>query len=268
MAAASNIYGLAEQCLFVPGVADKLAATAEAWRLYEAGSLELGDGGAIRPIVATVLPERPLRVDPRQVPQRKLTTVAGRVALLHAVAHIEFTAIHLAWDILYRFRHVPDTFRIDWLRVAEEEGRHFAMVRSRLRELGSDYGELPAHGGLWQLAVDTAGDFLARLALVPRCMEARGLDVTPGMIERLERVGDQASAADLKIILRDEIGHVALGSRWFHWECQRQGLEPESTYFALLRQHFPDGLRGPFNLDARRIAGFSPSELARLATVA
>lgn len=261
-----SIYQLAEQCLFDADVNHKLAVTAEAWRLHEAGELDLDPATAppARAIQDTALPERPERVDPRQVPQRKLSTLAGRIALLHAVAHIEFTAIHLAWDILYRFRHLPAAFRRDWLRVAEEEGQHFGLIRGRLHELGSDYGELPAHAGLWQLAVDSADDVLLRLALVPRCMEARGLDVTPGIIERLAKVGDAASVAHLNIILRDEIGHVALGSQWLAWECQRRGVPMEATYFDLLAQHFPAGLRGPFNLDARRQAGFSAPELLRL----
>ncbi|WP_054773026.1 ferritin-like domain-containing protein [Methylogaea oryzae] len=260
----SNIHALAERCLFQPAVEDKLAATRVAWSDQENGRLDLTSHGVVRPIADAAFPERPLRVDPRQVPQRKLTTLEGRVALLHALAHIEFTAIQLAWDILYRFRDMPDQFRIDWLGVAEEEGRHFDMLRQRLRELGADYGDLPAHGGLWQVATDTQDDVLARLALVPRCMEARGLDVTPAMIEKLERVGDQASADHLKIILRDEVGHVTLGSRWFHWECRRRGVEPEDAYFGLLRRHLKGGLRGPFNREARLAAGFSERELSVL----
>lgn len=262
----TDIQVLAEHCLFQAGVEDKLAATRQAWQAYCAGRLDLavGNAGPIRPIAATAFPDRPPRVAPRQVAQRKLSSVAGRIALLHAVAHIEFTAIHLAWDILYRFRDTPDEFRADWLRVAEEEGRHFDMLRGRLRELGSDYGDLPAHGGLWSVAVETQADLLARLALVPRCMEARGLDVTPAMIEKLQRAGDPASADHLKIILHDEIGHVALGSRWFQWECRRRRLEPETAYFELLQTHLKATLRGPFNLEARRQAGFSEWELGRL----
>lgn len=268
-----HVYALAEQCLFQADVESKLAVTLAAWQACQDGRLDLAgarvEAGAAEPraIAATAFPLHPPRVEPRQVPQRKLSSAEGRLALLHAVAHIEFTAIHLAWDILYRFRDTPEQFRRDWLRVAEEEARHFAMIRDRLRELGSDYGELPAHGSLWQLAVDTAGDLLARLALVPRCMEARGLDVTPAMIEKLQRAGDQASAEHLKIILRDEIGHVALGSHWFQWECQRRGLEAESAYFDLLRLHLKSALRGPFNLEARRAAGFSEQELARLPAI-
>lgn len=262
----ADIYTLAELCLFQANVEDKIAVTHKAWLAYQTGRLELqpADAHSIRPIADTAFPQRPLRVAPRGVAQRKLNSEAGRIALLHAVAHIEFTAIHLAWDILYRFRRLPDEFRIDWLRVAEEEAQHFAMLRGRLRALGADYGELPAHGGLWQLAIDTGDDLLARLALVPRCMEARGLDVTPAMIGKLEQAGDQLSADHLKIILHDEIGHVALGSRWFHWECQRRGLEPESAYFDLLQTHLKTQPRGPFNLEARRAAGFSEQELSLL----
>lgn len=261
----TNLYALAEQCLFQSDVEHKLITTRDAWLAYQANQLDLAPQGGIRPIAATLFPNRPTLVQPRLVPQRKLNSVEGRVALLHALAHIEFTAIHLAWDILYRFRDLPDPFRIDWLRVAEEERRHFVMLRQRLRGLGSDYGELTAHGSLWQIALDTAGDVLARLALVPRCMEARGLDVTPSMIEKLEQADDSTSAEHLKIILHDEIGHVALGNHWYQWECQRRNLPPESTYFALLRQYFKGrDLRGPFNIAARREAGFSEWELERL----
>lgn len=259
-----NIQVLAEQCLFQPDMEDKLVVTRKAWQAYQTGRLDLKASGDIRPIADTAFPPRPQRVEPRHVPQRKLSSQEGRIALLHAVAHIEFTAIHLAWDILYRFRDTPDEFRIDWLRVAEEENRHFDMLRERLRQLGRDYGDLPVHGSLWAVAVDTDADLLARLALVPRCMEARGLDVTPAMIEKLEKAGDPLSAEHLKIILHDEIGHVALGSRWFHWACQQRGLEPESTYFDLLRDNLKSGLHGPFNIAARRLAGFSEAELNRL----
>lgn len=203
-------------------------------------------------------------VDPRELPRRKLTSPEGRAALLHAVSHIEFTAIQLAWDILYRFRGLPDGFYWDWLDIAAEEAEHFALLRARLRDLDCDYGDLPVHRGLWDVAVDTADDVAARLALVPRCMEARGLDVTPGMIEKLEQAGDQQSATVLRRILNDEVGHVAAGSRWFRWVCARRGAEPEATYFGFLQSRLRSEVRGPFNRELRLVAGFSPGELDRL----
>jgi uncharacterized ferritin-like protein (DUF455 family) len=259
-----RIHDLAAACLHSAEIADKLAVTHEAWRLYRQGALDWTGAEPPAPIGQTRFPSRPEPVEPRHLPKRSLTSVEGRIALLHAVAHIEFTAIHLAWDILYRFRDLPDEFRADWLGVAAEEAEHFEMIRARLRELGADYGDLPVHRGLWSLAVDTADDVLARLALVPRCMEARGLDVTPGMIDGLERHGDAASAALLRRILHDEIGHVVLGSRWFAHVCRERGLEAETTYFDLLGRYLRSPPRGPFNRELRTAAGFSASELKRL----
>ena len=222
------------------------------------------DSGAPQPIAMVRFPERPATVDPRELPRRKLTTPDGRAALLHALAHIEFTAIHLAWDLLYRFRGLPDEFYRDWLAVAAEEALHFELLRGRLRELGCDYGDLPAHRGLWDVAEDTAGDVAARLALVPRCMEARGLDVTPGMIAKLEQIGDEPSAAILRRILHDEVGHVALGSRWFRWVCEQRRDAPEDTYFRLVETYLRSEVRGPYNRNLRLQAGFTERELIRL----
>ena len=259
-----DIFSLAERVLLSPDIDTKVAVTAEAWRLNGEDRLALTGGSPPLAIEAARFPERPILVDPRDLPKRKLNSVEGRVALLHAVAHIEFTAIQLAWDHLYRFRGLPESYYRDWLGVAQEESRHFESVRDRLRELGSDYGQLPAHGGLWSIARETAYDALARMALVPRFMEARGLDVTPGMIDRLEGIGDAASVAVLKVILDEEVGHVDLGSRWFRWICKQRGLDPEREYFSLIERHMRGQARGPFNLELRRMAGFSENELRRL----
>lgn len=193
-AGAGNLQAYAEHCLGSPEVETKLAVSHEAWRACLAGELDFGIEGEPRPIGFARFPERPRRVDPRGLPRRGINTVDGRVALLHAVAHIEFSAIQLAWDHLYRFRGLPQDYYLDWLRVAAEEAEHFTLVRQRLRELGADYGDLPVHGGLWSMAEETAYDVAARMALVPRFMEARGLDVTPGMIERLRRAGMRAAS--------------------------------------------------------------------------
>lgn len=260
-----TLFEAAERLLASPEIAEKVELTRTAKGLADRGSLDIICSAAPpKPIAFVQFPERPLLVDPRDLPRRKLTSVEGRVALLHAVAHIEFTAIQLAWDLLYRFRGLPDAFYLDWLRVASEEAGHFEMIRERLGDLGCDYGDLPSHRGLWEVAEDTSDDLAGRLALVPRCMEARGLDVTPGMIVRLEQAGDSESARILRLILHDEIGHVALGSYWFRWVCEQQGLEADREYFVLMRRYLRSQVRGPYNLGLRRQAGFSDYELARL----
>ena len=260
-----NLFALAGQALTSPKVETKLALTHEAWRCHQSGSLVFdSEAVPVQSTEAARFPDRPVLVDPRELPKRKLASKEGKVALLHAVAHIEFSAIQLAFDHLYRFRGMPRQYYADWLGVAEEEAQHFELLRGRLADFGAEYGDLPAHAGLWGIAQDTAYDVLARMALVPRFMEARGLDVTPGMIARLQITGDEASVKVLERILDEEVGHVALGSRWFHWICAQRGLEPEDTYFALVERHLTGQARGPFNRDLRRQAGFSEAELMRL----
>jgi uncharacterized ferritin-like protein (DUF455 family) len=260
-----NLFSLAGQALNSPEVETKLALAHAAWRHHLQGELVLDSAAApVETIEAARFPARPVLVDPRELPRRKLSSVEGRVALLHAVAHIEFSAIQLAFDHLYRFRGLPPQYYLDWLGVAKEEAEHFELLRGRLREFGADYGDLPAHAGLWGIAQDTAYDVLARMALVPRFMEARGLDVTPGMIGRLQAIGDEASVRILERILAEEVGHVALGSRWFYWVCAQRGLEPEDSYFALVERHLKGQARGPFNMALRQQAGFSLAELERL----
>jgi uncharacterized ferritin-like protein (DUF455 family) len=204
-------------------------------------------------------PERPMLLPPREMPRRRAGgSAATRIALLHALAHIELNAIDLAWDIVARFtgEDLPRSFYDDWVGVASEEAEHHALIAGRLAELGAAYGDLPAHDGLWEAAEETSGDLLARLAVVPLVLEARGLDVTPAMIERMERMGDVASAAALRRVYEDEIGHVAVGRRWFTFLCRRRGLEPVDTWHALLRRHFRGELKPPFNDEARAAAGF------------
>lgn len=203
-------------------------------------------------------PEAPVLRPPREVPRRRIGPGdRGRIALLHALTHIELNAIDLAWDLLARFSSpaLPRAFRDDWVRVAAEEAQHFLLLSERLGELGAAYGDLPAHDGLWEAAVATAGDLLARLAVVPLVLEARGLDVAPGMIERLNAVGDTGSADILGRIYSDEIGHVAIGKRWFDFICAQRGLVPEATWRTLVARHFKGAVKPPFNEAARRQAG-------------
>lgn len=184
-------------------------------------------------------------------------SLAGRIALLHALAHIELNAIDLAWDLVARFGAdgMPRGFFDEWVGVAAEEAEHFALVARRLDAMGSFYGAMPAHDGLWEAAQATAHDLLARLAIVPLVLEARGLDVTPAMIERLDRLGDPDSARILEIVYRDEIGHVATGRRWFEWLCERRAEAPETAYRTLVERHFKGGLKPPFNHAGRAAAG-------------
>ncbi|GEM_PF-9068 len=209
-------------------------------------------------------PERPQLVRPQELPRRGLHTLRGRQALLHAVAHIEFNAINLALDAVYRFRDLPAEYVSDWLQVAAEEARHFQLLAQRLKQIGIAYGDFPAHNGLWEMAVKTDVDPMERMALVPRVLEARGLDVTPGMIQRLQAAGDADSVAVLEVIQREEVSHVAIGSHWFRHLAVQRGLDPEQTFLDLLARHMPGRVRPPFALDARLAAGFSLREMQAL----
>ncbi|HPT49983.1 MAG TPA: ferritin-like domain-containing protein [Accumulibacter sp.] len=207
---------------------------------------------------------RPPLVPPARVAQRPVTSPAGRAALLHSLAHIELNAVNLALDIVWRFDDLPADFYRDWLSVAREEVYHFELLRDHLSTMGTAYGDLPAHDGLWEMAEKTRGDVLARLALVPRTLEARGLDAAPLIRDKLRGVGDHGAATILEIILRDEIGHVAIGNRWYRWLCARRGLDPVACQAELARRYRAPRPRGPFNLAARRAAGFDERELALL----
>ena len=205
-------------------------------------------------------PQKPDLIPPRQMPKRALTTDKGRIALLHAIAHIELNAVDLALDIVARFatEPVPNSFFDGWMKVAFEEAKHFRMVRDRLRELGADYGDLPAHDGLWQAAHDTRNDLTARLAVVPLILEARGLDVTPALQAKMREAGDLESAAVLDVIYEDEKGHVAVGAKWFRFLCARQKKDPAAAFQALVRANFRGPLKAPFNDIARAEAGLTP----------
>jgi uncharacterized ferritin-like protein (DUF455 family) len=225
---------------------------AEAWR---AGGLAVGTGSAPdRP----ARPERPLLLAPREMPKRSAGgNAAKRIALLHALAHIELNAIDLAWDLIARFGRddMPRAFFDDWVKVADEEALHFELLSARLRELGAAYGDFPAHDGLWEAATVTAQDLLARLAIVPLVLEARGLDVTPATVADMNRAGDAATAALLDRIYQDEIGHVAAGMRWFEHFARAAGHDPQTHWQAMLKQHFRGALKPPFNDTARAAAG-------------
>lgn len=237
--------------------------TQACWR--EVASLPLDAGHVFDPAPsAPGRPARPQLVDPAGVRQRSPFTPEGRAALLHAIAHIEFNAINLALDAVWRFAGMPREYYLDWLRVAAEEAHHFSLLREHLRTLGHDYGDFPAHDGLWQMCEKTAGDVLARMALVPRTLEARGLDASPPIQDKLARAGDLIAVRILGVILRDEVGHVAIGNHWYRWLCEQRGLDPLAHYAVLARQHGAPRLRGPFNEAARLRAGFTQDEIAAL----
>ncbi len=213
------------------------------------------------------LPGRPLRpelVSPKLLKPRPVHTLEGRATLLHALAHIEFNAINLALDIIWRFADLPEAFYADWLKVAQEEAKHFQLLADHLHTLGYAYGDFPAHDGLWEMALRTRGDLLARLALVPRTLEARAFDASPPIRAKLAQAGDMSAAGILDIILADEIGHVAIGNHWYRFVCAQQGKDAESLYLELAREYRAPLPRGPFNVEARRLAGFTEAELRLL----
>lgn len=212
-------------------------------------------------------PNVPKLVSPLSVKKRAMNTSEGRAALVHALAHIEFNAINLALDAIWRFDDMPEQYYIDWLKVADEESYHFTLLNQHLTTYSHTYGDFDGHNSLWEMVDRTKNDVLARMALVPRTMEARGLDASPALRNKLAQAGDHAAAAILDIILRDEIGHVAIGNTWFNWLCMQRQLSPLETFARLAKEYSAPKLRPPFNLDARRQAGFTEQELAILAAV-
>jgi len=241
--------------------AHKVMLAKAAGRAWREG--RLGHGHLSSPQMMPERPGRPTRPElmpPRAMPRRTTSGEKGRFALLHALAHIELNAVDMTWDLIGRFAHIPlpRQFFDDWVRVGQEEAEHFELVSHRLTELGGSYGDLPAHDGLWQSAQATGHDLLARLAVVPLVLEARGLDVSPAMLASLRQSGDEASAAVLEVIYRDEKHHVAFGMRWFRFMCQRNGLAPEATFHELVRANFRGPVKPPFNDRARAEAGLTP----------
>jgi uncharacterized ferritin-like protein (DUF455 family) len=261
---AEGWFEAAQSCLELTGPRAKCAAVRAFDTAFRDGSLRRDDDVPVEPIGEPGRPERPELVDPARVPRRRLGSAEGRAALVHAIAHIEFNAVNLALDAVYRFRGMPRAYYADWLSVAVDEARHFELLTERLAVLGCAYGDLPAHDGLWTMARKTADSCLVRMALVPRVLEARGLDVTPGMIERLREAGDEETVAVLDVILEEEVRHVAIGSRWFRHCCSEAGVEPLTTFLDLLHERYAGLPRGPFNMAARRRAGFTEQEMAAL----
>ncbi|AZV78540.1 DUF455 family protein [Parasedimentitalea marina] len=239
--------------------ADKSRAYARVWATARenGGSIALGNS---TPPDHPARPDQPELLNPRDVPKRKPGSPAGRIALLHAVAHIELNAVDLHWDIIARFAHIqmPMGFYDDWVKAADDEAKHFGLMCDCLESMGSFYGALPAHDGMWRAAEDTALDFQGRLAIVPMVLEARGLDVTPKMIELFEKAGDTAAVDSLNIIYTEEVSHVAYGSKWFNFGCGRENSDPKEMFHALVRRYFKSTLKPPFNEEKRADAGIPP----------
>ena len=212
------------------------------------------------------IPSKPELVSPKFVEKRSMVTIEGRATLIHALAHIEFNAINLALDAIWRFPNMPRAYYLDWLQVASEEALHFSLLTNHLKRLGYDYGDFPAHNSLWEMAERTKDDCLARMALVPRTLEARGLDAGPGLKSKLVQAGDTLAGAILDIIMRDEIGHVAIGNRWYGYLCEQQHCDPIKTYVMLRKKYNAPKIKGPYNIEARRKAGFSENEIQSLGT--
>jgi uncharacterized ferritin-like protein (DUF455 family) len=267
MAHPPHPHDLRAQALYLlsePDPAAKTAGVAALARAHARGEAHIDPAANLEP--AGAIPGRPARpelVSPKLLGRRSMATVEGRAMLVHALAHIEFNAVNLALDAIWRFAGMPPAYYADWLRVASEEALHFDLLNGHLGTLGHAYGDFPGHDSLWEMVAKTSGDVLARMALVPRTMEARGLDAIPPLRAKLAQAGDAAAAAILDVLLRDEVGHVEIGNRWYFYLCARRALEPVSTYDALTVEYKAPVLKGPFNVEARRQAGFLEAELAR-----
>lgn len=256
-----NLFSLAYQCLSESKLDEKLRLSEQAAKKILSGSIEVIPIDEDIKLIKVGRPDKPLLVDPRDLPRRNMQNDEGRAAMIHSIAHIEFNAINLAWDLICRFQEMPDDFYFDWTRVAAEETKHFQLLQSQLHILGYDYGDFPAHNGLWDIAEQTAHDLLLRLAVVPRILEARGLDVTPGLISRFRQIKDESTRTILELILEEEIGHVKTGTKWYHYQCEKLNFDPEEKFRQIAKEYMPSNNIKKINHEARLMAGFSQSEL-------
>ena len=260
----NNLFEESLKCIRISDPIEKVAATRTLHQRWCAHEIITESSGKPVRLPSPGRPSRPHLVNPRKVPRRGFNSRQGLVKLAHAIAHIEFNAINLALDAVYRFRNMPGQFYADWLRVAAEEASHFLMLEQYLHDHEACYGDYDAHNGLWEMALKTDHDVMIRMALVPRVLEARGLDVTPGMIARLKKVGEQELVDILEIIHREEIGHVLIGTRWFNYTCEQRKLSPRETFACLLNDYMKGSIQGPFDEDSRLQAGFTEDELQQL----
>ena len=261
----SDLYSSTYSCLLCSIVDSKLTLVAELRNNWDQGNLVRLD--TLSPVLSVPVPGRPAKpelVSALAVDKRKFSTAEGRAALIHSLAHIEFNAVNLALDAVYRFRNLPDDYYTDWLQVAAEEAKHFNLLRNHLLEMGYDYGSFTAHNGLWEMAILTSKDPLVRMALVPRVLEARGLDVLPGIMQKFSSSKSHNVVKSLELILQDEIGHVSIGNRWYAFLCNERGLDPLLTFRSLIKEYNAPRLRGPLHTEARLAAGFSQAEMKML----
>jgi len=260
----NNLFEQALNCLQIKDPTEKVAQVKNLQERWLQGDLSLNALDTIISMPTPGRPDKPELVNPKQVPRRNFTTLKGKLSLVHAIAHIEFNAINLALDALYRFQCMPEQYYSDWCRVAVEEAEHFSLLNHYLSMNGMQYGDLDAHNGLWEMACKTDFDVMVRMALVPRVLEARGLDVTPGMIKKLKNQPDDGLIAILQKIFNEEIGHVKIGSHWFNMLCEQRNLIPNETFSHLLDTYMSGSSFGPFELEAREQAGFSKQEIQDL----
>lgn len=256
-----NLFFLAFRCLSESRLDEKLALSEQAAKMILFGSIKFSPIDEGIKIIKAGRPHKPLLVDQRDLPKRNMQNDEGRAAMIHSFAHIGFNAINLAWDLIYRFQDMPEDFYFDWTRVAAEETKHFQLLQSQLHSLGYEYGDFPAHNGLWDIAGQTAHDLLLRLAVVPRILEARGLDVTPALISRFLQIKDESTSSILELILEEEIGHVKTGTKWYRYQCEKLNLEPEEKFKQIAKEYMPSNNTKKINNEARLIADFSRSEL-------
>ena len=256
-----NLYAHTKQAFLTADPDLKIELTQQTVSRWNAGELEWLEGDEPELLNQPGQPDKPEIVAPSEVNKRKFGKEEGRAALIHALAHIELTAVNLALDSVYRYRGMPEEFYADWMQCAGEEANHFIALRGRLREMGYDYGSFKAHGELWSMAVDTADDMLERMGIVHRVFEARALDVVPKTIQRFNQLGDKKMVDILTMIANEEIGHVSSGTRWYHYQCQQRQLDPDKTFIDLLWKYMKGPLKGPFNHEIRLKAGFSQQEM-------
>ena len=262
-----NLFQETLRCIQIPDPFTKAAETQKLYRLWRTGDLEKESLDEAVRIPIPGRPGKPVLVNPHRVPKRGFNSTQGLIKLAHAIAHIEFNAINLALDAVYRFREMPNDFVSDWLKVAAEEVKHFVMLADYLRANHASYGDYAAHNGLWEMALRTDHDVMVRMALVPRVLEARGLDVTPTMIARLKSVSEDELVDILEVIHRDEIGHVQTGTRWFNHVCMQRGLSPTIVFNELLREYMRGAIHGPFDVVSRLQAGFTEEEMQQLVEI-